>query len=168
MTKEKGKLIEETRLHYIEETGLLLEETGMTRMAGRIFGYLIICDEDAASFDRIREVLHASKGSISTNLKQLIQVGFIEPISLPRDRKTYYRLSPMNISDIMKARYGIIRKFVDLFIRGRELKTREDYVSQWLLESSSFYSWLEEQTDDMINRWERDKHQIIEQMRKKL
>ncbi len=34
------------KLDHIEESGLLFEQTGMTRMAGRIFGYLLICDED--------------------------------------------------------------------------------------------------------------------------
>ncbi|MEX0779990.1 MAG: hypothetical protein WD491_12765 [Balneolales bacterium] len=156
------------KLAYIEEMGLLIEQSGMTRMAGRIFGYVIVCDENGVSFDQIRHVLHASKGSISTNLKQLVQVGFLEQVSLPGDRKTYYRLSPMNMGEIMKARYGIIKKFVEAFIRGRELKNKDDYVSQWLLESSSFYSWIEEQTEDMITRWERDKDKIIEQMRDKL
>jgi len=154
--------MDEKRLAYIEEAGLLLETSGMTRMAGRIFGYLLICDEDAVSFDRIREVLDASKGSISTNLKHLVHAQLIEPVSLPGDRKTYYRVSHIQIGDIMKNRTELIKKFVKIFAKGYELKTRRDNVSEWLIESTCFYNWMDKQIMDLTARWETEKKDIIQ------
>lgn len=160
--------MKQKRLSYIEEAGLLFEASGMTRMAGRIFGYLLICDEDVVSFNQIQEVLHASKGSISTNLKQLANTELIELVSLPGDRKTYYRASHIHIGDILKSRTKLMKSFADLFENARRLKSREDDVSEWLLETSGFYEWMEDQLDEIIDRWEKEKDEILEQKRKKL
>lgn len=155
------------KLKYIEEAGLLFESAGMTRMAGRIFGYLLICDEDAVSFNQIKEVLKASKGSISTNLKQLANTELIEMVSLPGDRKTYYRASHIHIGDILQSRTRLMKNFADIFSRANELKNRKDDVSEWLLESSSFYEWMEDQLEEIIKRWDKEKDKILEQKREK-
>lgn len=156
----------EKKLAYIEETALIWEQAGMTRMAGRIIGYLTICDEDAVSFDRIRKVLNASKGSISMNLKQLENTGFVEKISLPGDRKTYYRISHFSVSDIMRGRAELIRKFVKIFAKGRCLKEREDDAAEWLLDTACFYKWMDSQLEEMLNRWQDEKKEIIKYYRK--
>lgn len=151
------------KLSFIEETGLLFESAGMTRMAGRIFGYLLVCDEDAVSFNQIQEILDASKGSISTNLKQLANTELIELVSIPGDRKTYYRASQIQIGDILKSRTGLMKSFADVFTKANELKTRKDDVSEWLVESSSFYEWMEDQLDEIMIRWENEKDEILKQ-----
>lgn len=151
------------KLKHIEQSALLFEQTGMTRMAGRIFGYLLICDEDAVSFDQIRKTLQASKGSISTNLKQLVNTGLIEQTTFPGDRKTYYRASQMHIGDIMSRRLNLMEKFVNLFSQARKLKTREDDVSEWLHETACFYQWMEERMEELMDRWEQEKEEILKE-----
>lgn len=148
------------KLQHIEDSALLFEQVGMTRMAGRIFGYLLICDEDAVSFDQIRKTLQASKGSISANIKQLLQTGLIEQTAFPGDRKTYYRASHVNIGDITASRLKLMEKFVELFSQARNLKTRDDDVSEWLEETAIFYSWMEQKMEELMNEWESDKEEI--------
>jgi len=148
------------KLQHIEDTALLFEQSGMTRMAGRIFGYLLICDRDAVSFDQIRHVLQASKGSISTNLKQLQQTGLIEQTTYPGDRKTYYRASRVQIGDITASRLNLMEKFAELFSKARELKSRDDDVSEWLRETAVFYNWMEQKMEEMMAEWETEKEEI--------
>lgn len=148
------------KLQHIEDTALLFEQTGMTRMAGRIFGYLLICDRDAVSFDQIRHVLQASKGSISTNLKQLQQTGLIEQTTYTGDRKTYYRASRVHIGDITASRLNLMEKFAELFSKARELKSRDDDVSEWLRETAVFYKWMEQKMEEMMAEWETEKEEI--------
>ncbi|MEX0648354.1 MAG: hypothetical protein WEA56_16950 [Balneolaceae bacterium] len=157
--------MEKEKLRYIEEAGLLFESAGLTRMSGRIFGYLLICDEDQVSFNQIKEVLKASKGSISTNLKQLVHTEFIEPVSLPGDRKTYYRASHIHIGDILKGRTKLMKSFSEMFAKGRRLKDREDETAEWLEETSVFYEWIESEMDKLIGRWEKEKDTIIKKRR---
>lgn len=149
------------KLLFIEETGLIFEQMGMTRMAGRVFGYLTVCDQDAVSFDQIKTILDASKGSISGTTKQLIEIGFIEPVSLPGDRKTYFRVTKLELGNIIKSRMKMFSKFAGVLLKGRNLKEREDEVSDWLLESSTFYNWIGGEIDQIINKWHQEKDQIM-------
>ncbi len=50
----------------------------VTRMAGRMLGWLLICDPPHQSMNAIADVLQASKGSISTMTRLLIQLDLIE------------------------------------------------------------------------------------------
>lgn len=151
---------------YIEETGLLFEKLGMTRMAGRVFGYLIVTEEEQASFDQIRKALQASKGSISGTMKQLLQIGMVEAVSLPGDRKTYYRLSKMKIGDILRSRMSQFNAFADILSKGESLKSEKDDISDWLIEASTFYRWVGGQIDEIINKWEEEKEEIIKEFNK--
>lgn len=152
------------KLAYIEECGLAFELFGMTRMAGRIFGYLIVSDKDVVSFEEIREALRASKGSISGTSKNLIHVGFIEPVSLPGDRKTYFRISRQKAGRMLKERTALFLKFGNLLDKGRVLKGREDIVSEWLLEVSSFYRWMVDEVEIVTEKWEKAKETYIQKM----
>lgn len=149
------------KLSYIEELGIFFEQLGMTRMAGRVFGYLIVSDQSEVSFEDIRRTLEASKGSISGTTKQLIAIGFIEPLTKPGDRKTYFRISNMNVGTILKSKIDMFTKFSLILKKGNELKTKEDNVSDWLNEISSFYDWLGVEIDEMLDRWEVEKKQIL-------
>lgn len=155
--------MENDKLMYIEETGLLFDQFGLTRMAGRVFGYLVVCDEDYVSFDQIREALQASKGSISGTMKQLQHTGMTEAVSLPGDRKTYYRISQMQIGEIVQSRIEQFIKLADIFEKGETLKKREDDTSEWLTEASTFYYWIGDRMNEIIEQWENDKDKIIHQ-----
>jgi len=153
--------MEQNKLNYIEESALMFEQLGMTRMVGRVFGYLVVCDEDAVSFDQIRNTLQASKGSISATIKQLMQIGFIEAVSKPGDRKTYFRISGIELTDFLRARMKMFDLFSDKMNQGKKLRDRDDDVSQWLLEASAFYSWVGSQLEGVIDTWQKDKNRII-------
>lgn len=134
----------------------------MTRMAGRILGYLLICDKDAVSFDEIRKALNASKGSISGTTKLLVNVGMVEQVSLPGDRKTYFRVSRTKVGTILKQRVSQFAKLAKTFDKGKELKDREDDVSDWLTEVAAFYKWVGNEIEVIIDKWEEKKDEIIQ------
>ncbi|WP_069130014.1 GbsR/MarR family transcriptional regulator [Rhodohalobacter halophilus] len=155
--------MENEKQMYIEECGLLFEKLGLTRMAGRAFGYLVVCDEDHVSFKQIQEALKASKGSISGTMKQLVQTGMAEAVSLPGDRKTYYRISKIKIGDMIRQRISQFIELADTLQKGDDLKNREDETSGWLTEASTFYYWIGDQLDGIIKTWENEKQKIIQQ-----
>lgn len=146
---------DDKRAGFIEESGLFFESLGMTRMAGRIQGYLMVADKEIVSFDELTQVLQASKSSISNNLKSLVQTRFIKPVSLPGDRKTYYCLSPdINWTDYFEQRMLALKYMQDLFERGLDLReNQQDKPSQWLKQTIEFYSWLLREFPGLINQW---------------
>lgn len=78
---------------FVELMGRHLEEEGMPRIAGRLMGALIL-NEDPASLDDLAEQLQVSKASISSNARLLENWGVAERVTLPGDRRDFYRLSP--------------------------------------------------------------------------
>ncbi len=135
---------------------MLLEQTGLTRMTGRILGYLFVCDKERVSFDELTTALKASKSSISTNIRSLLQVGFVKAISLPGDRKTYYRISHgFSWSEILKSKLkltGILQKHFEKAIELREEKT--DKTAEWLKNGADFYKYICEEFPALLDQWE--------------
>lgn len=77
---------------FIEEFALYFERSGFMRMAGRILAWLLICDPAHQTLAGLVEVLQASKSSVSTSARHLMQAGFVERVSFPGERRDYYRL----------------------------------------------------------------------------
>lgn len=78
--------------YFIEQMGLTSQTDGLPRIAGRIAGYFIIYG-GPVSFAQLAEQLKISRGSVSTNARMLVSIGFIEKVAVPGDRQDYYQLS---------------------------------------------------------------------------
>lgn len=78
---------------FIESMGRQFEEDGTPRIAGRLFGFLMLQDEPC-SLDDVAEQLQVSKGSASSNARLLEQLGIAERVTRAGDRRDYYQISP--------------------------------------------------------------------------
>ena len=78
---------------FTDRMGLLFEAEGRPRIAGRIFGYLLLSD-DPRSLDQLADSLRVSKASASTNARLLADQGVLERVCLPADRHDYYHVAP--------------------------------------------------------------------------
>ncbi|PJJ69901.1 MarR family protein [Sediminihabitans luteus] len=77
---------------FVEDVGMFMESTGVPRSAGRLVGWLLVCDPPEQSAQQLAEALGASSGGVSTNVRLLAQVGLVERVGLPDDRRTHYRI----------------------------------------------------------------------------
>ena len=82
----------ESQDSFVEDTALVMEERGLPRIAGRIFALLLVTPGDL-SLDELAQRLGVSRASISTDARRLQQVGVIERVGRPGDRKDYYRIA---------------------------------------------------------------------------
>ncbi len=144
------------REEYIENIGLLMESLGATRMAGRILGYIFVTDKEEVAFDELVDVLKASKSSISTNIKSLINLGYVRTVSLPGDRKTYYSLThEMPWADGIRQRLKHLQIVQKSFEQAIGLRVRKsDKTSQWLQKGVDFYAFMNQEIQHMIDKWE--------------
>ena len=76
---------------FIEQMGLMAESDGMARIAGRIIGLLLLSDAPC-DLESIAERLQVSHGSVSTNTRMLEQMGIIERLTAPGDRRVRFRI----------------------------------------------------------------------------
>ncbi|CAM4122126.1 hypothetical protein MB901379_00864 [Mycobacterium basiliense] len=81
-------------MEFVEQMGGYFESSGLTRLAGRLLGWLLVCDPERQSSEDLATALAASSGGISTTARMLIQFGFIERLAVAGDRRTYFRLRP--------------------------------------------------------------------------
>lgn len=82
------------REKIIEDFGLFFESYGIARIVGRLYGALLITDASWLGLDDLTEQLGISKASASTAARQLQGYRIIEKVSVPGDRRDYYRVSP--------------------------------------------------------------------------
>jgi len=140
--------------HFIEDVGLLLEQSSVPRMGGRILGLLLICDPPYQSSGELAEKLRASKGSISTMTRLLLEMNLIERIARPEDRRDYFQIKPDAWSEIIMfeaSEFGIGRKLAE---RGLDLLKNEPAEQQERLkEARDLYAFLEHETPFLIERW---------------
>lgn len=150
--------VEEKR--FVEEVGLLFEQTGLPRMAGRILGWLMISDPPHQTTAELVEALMASKGSISTMTRLLIRIGLIERISLPGERHNHFRIKPGAWHQLFKDSVDQTAAFRQLIERGLELLKGKVHVNrQWLEEMRDMYAFFERELPVLLERWEQERKQ---------
>ena len=105
---------------FIERSGLLWEQDGLPRIAGRIFA-LTLLSTRALSLDEIAETLGVSKASVSNDTRLLERLGFLERVRRPRDRKDYYQASEQSFERAISERVRRLDQLQELLETGKAL-----------------------------------------------
>jgi len=140
---------------FVEEVGIFFEQSGMPRMAGRILGWLLISDSPHQMTGELTEALMASKGSISTMTRFLIRIRLIERISLPGQRRDYFRFKSGAWHRWLKE--GLVQTTTarQLAERGLELLEGKSQLNrQGLEEMRDMYAFFEQEFPALVERWE--------------
>jgi DNA-binding transcriptional regulator GbsR (MarR family) len=143
---------------FVEDVGLFFEQRGVPRMAGRVLGWLLICDPPHQSADELAEALLASKGSISTTTRLLIRLGMVVRTSLPGQRKDYFVIRPECWDWAMREALAKVSEFRALAEEGLELLDGKDpQVRQRLEDMREMYRFFEREWAALLERWERER-----------
>ena len=95
---------------FVERMGLVSESDGIPRIAGRIFGLLMLTPGEC-SLDDLADELQVSRASVGNDARRLAQMGLIERRSRPGDRRDYYRLAPDSFRHSIERRIEGLRRF---------------------------------------------------------
>lgn len=109
--------LRKNRNEFVERLAVAHEADGLCRIAGRIFGLLLLCEREM-SLDEITQELGASKGSASVNTRLLEQRGIVERVSKPGDRRDYYRIMPNLFERTMEQRLARWHRFREIVSYG--------------------------------------------------
>ncbi len=143
--------------HFVEDVGLYFEQAGHPRMAGRILGCLIISDPPHLSATELADMLQASKGSLSTMTRLLLQMGLIERVALPGDRRDYFRLKPGAWTQLIHQEVYEFSALRQLAERGLGLLQGQDSeIKKRLEDARDLFAYLEREYPVLIERWERE------------
>lgn len=149
---------------YVEKMTLVLELNGMPRTAGRVLSYLLICSPQEQSMHDLIDALGMSKSSISTSTQTLIQLNLIERISLPGERRDYFRIIT-DIWNMMMVRHLMIAKNLkDIAAEGIQLIDETSFHGHCnhLEEMFKFFDFWQQEMPLLLERWKRNKDESSE------
>ncbi|MEO8394258.1 MAG: MarR family transcriptional regulator [Chloroflexota bacterium] len=143
---------------FVEEVGLYFERIGLTRMEGRVIGWLLICDPPPQSMTDLVEALGASKSSISVSLRTLTTLSLIEQVSLPGKRRDYYKASSDMWNRSFSARMHQLTELRQLAEHGIELLADETPEQRRRLELMRDHNaFMEREFPKLLAEWEKIK-----------
>jgi DNA-binding transcriptional regulator GbsR (MarR family) len=107
----------------VEQFARHFDKEGFQPIAGRILGLLLVMDKELYTFDEIIEELQISKSSASNALRNLEIRGDIEYITLPGDRKRYFKFRKQHGGTIIEDMEKKLNSLRELTITILDLKS---------------------------------------------
>jgi DNA-binding transcriptional regulator GbsR (MarR family) len=156
MAEQSATQLTEAARRFVEDMAYLFEKSGGARMTGRILGWLLIADPPYQSAAQIAAALSASKGSISTGLRSLVDLGLLERTPLPPRRVDHYRAAPGMWIETARRSTPTIRAMIDMGTRGLALlgDHADPERREPLEEMVAFYHYWETELIAMLQRWQ--------------
>ena len=148
--------MDERTERFIERMGMFVEADGMPRIAGRIFGFLLL-QPGPCSLDDMADALGVSKASISTDARLLEQLGLLQRTARPGDRRDYYELADDVFARSLEVRLQRLQRFHSLIEEARSLPTRNPDVKARLDEMDRAYELAVTSLTEALERWERSR-----------
>ncbi len=146
--------MDEERERYVEEMAAFWGGFGMPKMQGRVLGALLVADPPERTAEELAEELSASRGSISSATRALIQLGVVQRRAKLGDRRDYFQ-SRTNWAELMHQQMGTYAAFRKIAERGLDIMADSPPESRRDLEEiRSLYSHLEREMPALIKRWE--------------
>ena len=146
-----------SRKQFTEEMGIFFEKTGFPRMAGRIWGWLLVCDPPEQTATKIAEALQASRGSIST-MTRLLQIWGVERIGVPGKRGGCYRIKAGSFVKLLHTEAGMFSEIRSLVERGLEaLENEPKEVRERLIEGRDLFEFVEKEYPLLIEKWQQQR-----------
>lgn len=136
---------------FIERMGHILEVDGLTRIAGRIFGHLLLATEPQ-SLEDLATALQASKGSVSQDTRLLERLGALERVTHPGDRRVYYQIGERMMGRMVAMRLERFQELRDAIAQGREAVS-DERVRKRLSEFVEFNDHLMATMREARDRW---------------
>ncbi|MDQ2727358.1 MAG: transcriptional regulator [Actinomycetota bacterium] len=139
---------------YVEEIARYFSDQGLPLIAGRILGWLLVCDPAEQSTATIGEGIRASKASLSTNLRLLRQLGLVDRVTRPGERTVYYSLDVELWYERTRRALSTLTDFRDLLAEGVELLGANERRAQRLVEVHDLYTEMEQDLQGLWERWD--------------
>ncbi|HET6381489.1 MAG TPA: MarR family transcriptional regulator [candidate division Zixibacteria bacterium] len=139
---------------FVDTMGRFLATYGMTPMAGRLWGYLLICDPPEQTAEQIARALHASRGAISGTVRLLEPIGFVRRTRRRGDRREYLSAPPGTSRTWVENAGGIYRRLRLILEEGlAALKDKPPPLRARLEEAHEFIAYVEREIPTVLDRF---------------
>ena len=143
MAKPSSAVDREQVLDWIERVSMFCTEVyGVPPIAGRILGWLMICDPPEQSAGQIAEAIGASRASLVTNMRMLTGAKFVRRLTRPRERTSYYRVDDDAWEGVVRQRLEMLVSFREIAADGIDLAGRGSARAERLRVAHELFDWM--------------------------
>ena len=144
MTEPAGRTPTDAEiLDWVEKLALRLSEVGsLPLIAGRILGWLMVCEPAEQTADEIAKAIGASRASLSTNLRLLTSVRMVGMVSRPGQRQRYYRIEEDAWEAAIRIKIASLASFRHMAEDGIALFGADADRTKRLMLTRDAFSWL--------------------------
>jgi MarR family protein len=143
---------------FVEAMGQFLGSSGMTPMAGRMWGWLLICQPPDQTAADLANELKASRGSISGTARLLTTAGLIQRTTRRGDRREYFSTPPGGFTTLIEsagAAYGRFRRLTEQGLD--ELADRPPAARMRLQEVHDAFAFFESEYPGLLARFRQER-----------
>lgn len=137
----------------VDPMGDLFDQLGISRVAGRLFGFLLTCDPPERAASELAAAVGASTGSVNTMLRLLIGLGLVSRTGVARSRRYLYRVHPEAWSGLLLARLRLVDRLRALAALGLEQVGRSPRRRDRLEAMHDFYTFFSSEMSSLIERY---------------
>lgn len=146
---------------FVEELGQYLGSVGMTPMAGRMWGWLLICVPAEQTAAEVAEALQASRGGISGAGRILETAGLIRRTRRRGDRREYFSSPPGAFQALLMGADVTYRRFRMITEHGLEaIADLPPPARERLQEVHDFVQFVERQFPDLLAVFDRERSRL--------
>ncbi|GAA4190844.1 GbsR/MarR family transcriptional regulator [Microbispora amethystogenes] len=133
---------DERLLEWAEQVAMHLARDGVPPIAGRILGWLMVCDPPEQSAGQISAAIGASRASLTMNLRLLTGMGFLTWRTRPGDRTMYYRMADDAWQAVVRQQVAGIASFLDITRRGLDLVGPDAERAARVRQAHATFAWM--------------------------
>lgn len=145
----------DAELDFADEIAAFFAREGMPLIAGRVIGWLLICDPPEQTAAALAEVLQVSRSSISSATRLLTPSGLVEGVRKRGEREEYFRIAADGWSRMLMRRYEQAAAFRDLTATGLAVLDDAPAERRERLEDvHALYGFLAGELPALLQRWQ--------------
>lgn len=161
-----GETDRELELEFAEAMGGFFESGGVPRMSGRVWAYLLIVDAPSVSAADLGEALGASAGAISSATTFLQQLGFIDRVRIPGDRRDYYAPHRGAVAELVRSRLDRLVTVEALASEALERFGDRQHARARLEEVHDVYHWYARELPKLHERFLEEQREAVQATQK--
>jgi predicted transcriptional regulator len=142
---------------FTEEAGNMFDQWSLPRMAGRVWGLLIVAEDPHLSAADLAERLGTSAASISSSTRYLLQNNLVERVRVPGERREFFAFNPASLRSIYLRRIAAVGDMHRMAERALTAFENRPVPHERLQEMHDFYEWLELELAAVLRRWDGQK-----------
>jgi DNA-binding transcriptional regulator GbsR (MarR family) len=140
---------------FRERFAQIMVESGMPRMAARVYAALLVTDSGKLSAAELAERLDVGASAISGAVKYLVQVRLVERGREPGTRHDFCRIHEHTWSHFVSQSDPVLARVQAGADEGTALLGLDSIAGQRLDETRRFFAFLREEIEQSMTKWRR-------------